>query len=447
MASSSSSPCSVSTYTAICLIHLSFIISNFTHVRGIDYLIRLPSSGDSRNTPRSNSDFYVEDYGAKGDGSHDDTKAFKNVWKVACSFSSQSRKVIHVRNTYLVRPINFGGPCRSKLILRISGTIVAPESPDAWDGLDPHKWLYFHNVNHLTINGRGTINGMGWEWWAQSCKINKTNPCRHAPTALTFHKCKNLNVRNFWIVNSQQMHLAFTNSVRIAASHLKVTAPASSPNTDGIHISSSSRVHVKNSIIKTGDDCISIVGNSSRIQIKNISCGPGHGVSIGSLGKSNSLVKVHDVSVNGAFLSNTNNGARIKTWQGGTGFAANIEFRNLWMENVSNPIIIDQYYCDSPIPCQNQSLAVKVSNISFTNIRGTSATEEAMIFACSDASPCEGLYLEDIILVSSRGTSTRSFCWEAEGSASGSVYPPPCFSCDETFIKQRFSLNSVLHSI
>lgn len=37
--------------------------------------------------------------------------------------------------------------------------------------------------------------------------------------------------------------------------------------------------------------------------------------SIGSLGKSNSWGQVYNVHVNGAFISNTENGVRIKTWQ------------------------------------------------------------------------------------------------------------------------------------
>lgn len=39
---------------------------------------------------------------------------------------------------------------------------------------------------------------------------------------------------------------------------------------------------------------------------------------------------------------------------------------------------------------------VKVENISFINIQGTSATKGSIKFACSDAFPCEGLYLEYI---------------------------------------------------
>ncbi|KAI7985056.1 putative polygalacturonase [Camellia lanceoleosa] len=418
-ASNSSSSSSSSTFSIICCIYYMYLFSNFTNVEGFDSLIQLPHSGGSRHRPRSKKVLYVTDYGAKGHNFNDDTEALKDVWKVACSLSSRPKIVIPVGHTYLVRPIDFAGPCRSKITLRISGTIVAPKDPDVWDGLNPRKWLYFHGVNHLTVEGGGIIDGMGQEWWSRSCKINKTNPCRHAPTALTFHRCKNLRIRNLMMVNSQQMHLAFTSCVRVAASRLKVLAPGSSPNTDGIHISASTLVEVKESIVRTGDDCISIVGNSSSIRIRNISCGPGHGISIGSLGKSSSLVEVHNVSVDGAFLSNTENGVRIKTWQGGSGFATKIAFQNVWMENVSNPIIIDQFYCDSPIPCENQTLAVKVEDISFMAIKGTSATEEAIKFACSDTFPCESLYLEDIQLDSYSGGSTSSFCWEAQGSCSG----------------------------
>lgn len=59
--------------------------------------------------------------------------------------------------------------------LQISGTIIAPEDPDAWLDLSHRKWLYFQGVNHLTIEGGGTIYGMGQEWWARSCKTSSTN--------------------------------------------------------------------------------------------------------------------------------------------------------------------------------------------------------------------------------------------------------------------------------
>ncbi|XVE52179.1 hypothetical protein DITRI_Ditri02bG0102100 [Diplodiscus trichospermus] len=408
------------------------------HAEGfdIDTILQLPRSGSPRTRPRAKRVLFIGDFGAIGDGHHDDTKAFENAWNIACSFPVRARILLPSGYTYLVHPVELGGPCRSKITLMISGTVVAPRNPDVWDGLNPRKWLYFHGVNHLHVVGGGTINGMGQEWWARSCKRKKTNPCRHAPTALTFHKCKNLKVQNLMVVNSQQMHIAFTNCLRVTVSNLKVIAPAMSPNTDGIHISASRGVEVKNSIVRTGDDCVSIVSNSSCVKIRNIACGPGHGISIGSLGKSNSWAQVHNVLVDGAFISNTENGVRIKTWQGGSGYAANMKFQNVLMENVSYPIIIDQYYCDSDLPCANQTLAVKVDNISFVHIKGTSATEEAIRFACSDSLPCEGLYLEDIQLVSYTEGITKSFCWEAYGSSFGLVKPASCVTCTSGLIKQ-----------
>lgn len=173
------------------------------------------------------------------------------------------------------------------------------------------------------------------------------------------------------------------------------------------------------------------------------------------------------------------------------------------MKNVSNPIIIDQYYCDSSTPCANQvknsyflfrkskhcpsgffilnlkrscihilvdefrfdvftelfgfymyhlswypdemqTSAVKMDNISFENIKGTSATKDAIIFACSNDVPCEGLYLKDIQLVSQSSGVTSSFCWNACGSSAGLVFPPACFTCTDGLIQQYVSSSYAL---
>lgn len=67
--------------------------------------------------------------------------------------------------------------------------------------------------------------------------------------------------------------------------------------------------------------------------------------SVGSLGKYPSPNGVTNITVDGAQLSGTQNGVRIKTWPGGKGFAKDLTFKNIVMNNVANPIIIDQFYC------------------------------------------------------------------------------------------------------
>ncbi|WOL15056.1 hypothetical protein Cni_G23837 [Canna indica] len=404
-------------------------------------LIQLPSSRDNKTKVVVS----VDDFGAKGNGIDDDTMALKHAWDYACSLPVSVDIKFPARNVYSIKPIDIAGPCKSKMTVSISGTIIAPSDPKIWDGLNPRKWIYFHGVKRIVIRGGGTINGMGQQWWSQSCKRNKTNPCQHAPTAITFHRSKHVIIRDLNVLNSQQMHIAFTSCSHVRASRLKVIAPAESPNTDGIHVSGSHSIRVEDSTIRTGDDCVSIVSNSSKVQVKNIICGPGHGISIGSLGKSNSYDQVHDIKVESSLISNTENGVRIKTWQGGSGYVRKIVFRNIEMKNVSNPIIIDQYYCDSPRKCQNQTSSLKVQEISFIGIKGTSATEEAMKFSCSDSAPCEKIFLEDIQLSLESGGNATAYCWEASGFSSGLVSPHPCLSTSiAAGIKQKVGSSKMI---
>lgn len=49
--------------------------------------------------------------------------------------------------------------------------------------------------------------------------------------------------------------------------------------------------------------------------IHNVNCGPGHGISIGGLGKDGSRACVSNITVRDINMHNTMNGVRIKTWQ------------------------------------------------------------------------------------------------------------------------------------
>ena len=96
--------------------------------------------------------------------------------------------------------------------------------------------------------------------------------------ALTFQYCDRLSVKDLKFKNSQQIHVTFSKSSGVKASRLSISAPGDSPNTDGIHITRSTQVDISDSVVGTGDDCISIVRGSSSITAKNIVCGPGHGI-------------------------------------------------------------------------------------------------------------------------------------------------------------------------
>ncbi|GLJ52152.1 hypothetical protein SUGI_1109440 [Cryptomeria japonica] len=164
------------------------------------------------------------------------------------------------------------------------------------------------------------------------------------------------------------------------------------------------------------------------MSIEGVICGPGHGISIGSLGEDNALAAVKNITVSGVSFHDTQNGVRIKTWQGGNGFATDITFQNVKMDNVQNPVIIDQYYSPYGSPTKGDS-NVKISNVLYQNITGTSASNAAIAFECSQSVPCEGIKVDHINLSCNDGKTNAQFlCRNAHVTAvdAGAVSPTPC---------------------
>nr|GMC83218.1 polygalacturonase-like [Ipomoea batatas] len=95
------------------------------------------------------------------------------------------------------------------------------------------------------------------------------------------------------------------------------------------------------------------------------------------------------------------------------------------MSDVQNPIIIDQNYCPNDQNCPHQGSGVKISNIKYQDIHGTSATEVAMTFDCSKTQPCNGITLDDVNLTYKNHPAQAS-CSNAGGTSSGLVKPASC---------------------
>lgn len=70
---------------------------------------------------------------------------------------------------------------------------------------------------------------------------------------MTFYECKNLRVADLIIQNAQQMHLSFQKCVNVKVLNLLVSAPEKSPNTDGIHVTGTQNILIKNCVIRTGN--------------------------------------------------------------------------------------------------------------------------------------------------------------------------------------------------
>ena len=72
-----------------------------------------------------------------------------------------------------------------------------------------------------------------------------------------------------------------------------------------------------------------------------------------------------------------------------------------------------------------QISGVKVSDVRYEDIHGTSASEVAVKFDCSSTNPCSGIKMQDVKL-SYRNKASQSLCANADGMASGFVIPASC---------------------
>ncbi|XP_042482431.1 exopolygalacturonase-like [Macadamia integrifolia] len=372
--------------------------------------------------------FNVKNFGAKGDGRNDDSKAFTAAWKAACG-SKGPVKLFIPKGTFLLGPIKFVGPCNTvdSFTVQMQGFLKASTDLSRYGSSE--DWIEFGWVEGLTLTGGGTFDGQGAASWPfNKCPTNVK--CKVLPTNVKFVQMTNTIVKSITSLNSKFFHIAVLDCKNFKGSGIRISAPGNSPNTDGIHLERSSDVTISDSVIGTGDDCVSIGQGNTNVHIKGVSCGPGHGISVGSLGKYQDEGDVTGLVVRDCTLSGTMNGVRIKTWANSpdSSVASNMTFEDIVMNNVANPIIIDQTYCpystcDSMAPSR-----VKLSDLYFRNIRGTSSSPVAVTLECSKGVPCQNVNFEEVHLDLARsgGNIAKSSCRHVAVKYSGTQIPPPC---------------------
>ncbi|KAK1378617.1 Polygalacturonase [Heracleum sosnowskyi] len=333
-------------------------------------------------------------YGAQSGGQSDSSNAFLSAWGAACATTSSATIYVPpgrflLRNVYL-----YGDICKNGAItIRIDGVLVAPSDYNVLG--NSGSWIKFERVTGVSIYG-GTLDGQGTSLWA--CKTSGKK-CPEGATTLAFYNSNKITISGLTSVNSQKFHIVMDSCHNVNLSGIRVSASGNSPNTDGIHLQSSSGITVFNSHISTGDDCISIGPGNSNLWIEKIACGPGHGISIGSLGWTLQEPGVQNVTVKTVTFTGTENGVRIKTWaRPSHGFVKGVLFQHLQMVNVQNPVIIDQNYCPGEKNCPRQASNLKISGVTYEDIHGSSATEVGVKLDCSKASPCDGIRFEDVKL-------------------------------------------------
>ncbi|XP_019193115.1 PREDICTED: exopolygalacturonase-like [Ipomoea nil] len=366
--------------------------------------------------------FDVTSFHSISGGALDITKALLKAWSEACD--AENGVVLIPKGTFLLNKVKLAGPCKGSTRFILNGNLKAPTNVSVMK--HSKHWVLFSNILGLSIVGKGSFDGRGESaWLLNECK--RKLHCISLPISISLKNISNALIQGIVSKNSKFFHITIRKSDSILIKNVRIQAPHNSPNTDGIHISRSKDITIVNTNIGTGDDCISLSKGSTNIDIHNVTCGPGHGISIGSLGQHENEEDVSGIVVKNCTFTNTKNGVRIKTWA--PSFSSrvfNLIFQDIILNNVSNSILIDQHYCPNSHCRSMGESRVEISNVKFINFRGTSSNKVAVTLDCSSFLPCDDIVLVGLDISHKRGRPTTADCTNFHGIFDESRSPFAC---------------------
>lgn len=343
-----------------------------------DYEIYAVYEGTKTNTVAFHTDYEfvtlnVREFGAYGDGEHDDTNAIQCAI-MACPKSSRvlvPEGIYKVSSVFLKSDLTLElaeGAVLSAYTERekfpvLPGVIESYDETEeynlgTWEGnpLDTFSAILCGiNAENVVITGRGTIDGnTNFENWWNNCKVRNI---AWRPRLFFINHCSNVTMHGITVQNSPSwtIHPYFSQHLKFI--DVKIKNPANSHNTDGLDPESCTDVLVLGTYISVGDDCIAIKSGkiymaqkyqvpTSDMTVRQCCMRDGHGaVTVGS----EIAAGVKNVHITDCLFMNTDRGLRVKTRRGRGKLSVldDISFENIDMDNVMTPFVVNSFYfCD-----------------------------------------------------------------------------------------------------
>lgn len=301
--------------------------------------------------------FNVTEFGAVGNGSTVCTSAFSAAVK-ACSEAGGGTVYVPAGN-FLTGSIRL----ESNMNLYLeAGSILTfvedvneyPVVNSRWEGVQREVYascIYGENIENVSVTGHGTLEGQGQFWW----KLFREKKIEYPrPKFISFHGCKKVLIEGITLKNSPSWTINPICCENVTVDKITILNPADSPNTDGINPESCKNVHISNSHVDVGDDCITIKSGTEdtaervpceNITVTNCTMVHGHGgVVIGS----EMSGSIRNVVISNCIFEGTDRGIRLKSRRGRGGVVEDIRVTNIVMKNVICPFIMNLYYFCGP---------------------------------------------------------------------------------------------------
>lgn len=300
--------------------------------------------------------FNITNYGAVGDGTTTNTAAIQQTINAASLAGGGTVEV--PAGNFLCGPLTLGSSIRFQL--DSGATLLLPPYGSYPGGTNPADFITVDNAHDVEFCGPGVLNGQGSGWWSSGLDISEK------PYELHLNNCVRVFIHDWNSMNPPMKHIVFDGTDSdITIQNATNTAPYPTPNTDCLNLQGSNCL-VQNCVFYGGDDNIAMgrsSGSGVDILITNITCGTGHGISIGSI----TSAGISNVTVVNCTFSGTDNGLRLKADNDRGGVVQNINYMNITMTNVQAPIVLFSYYNEiSP----NSVTPAKAASYAPTNVIG-----------------------------------------------------------------------------
>eukprot|EP01098_Paradermamoeba_levis_P006122 TRINITY_DN2541_c0_g1_i1.p1 TRINITY_DN2541_c0_g1~~TRINITY_DN2541_c0_g1_i1.p1 ORF type:complete len:556 (+),score=189.58 TRINITY_DN2541_c0_g1_i1:98-1669(+) len=171
----------------------------------------------------------IEDYGAvAGDNSNSvalsNTKAIEKAFLVANSSQDRTILVPEGKKFYI---FNVEVEFMYNVTLQVDGILLASNNITFWEKLEiKGSVIYFANSSYLTLQGKGVIDGQGYDWWWYTILSFKD----FRPHMILMRECSNILIHQLKFLNSPQFHLNLNDVknvvIRQINIHVDVTAQA-----------------------------------------------------------------------------------------------------------------------------------------------------------------------------------------------------------------------------
>lgn len=331
--------------------------------------------------------FNVMDYGARNDATASSTAAIRSAIQAAKAAGGGT--VYVPAGKYNTGPIELV----SNLVFEIDpGAVLHFEASRAdltygkgrmegTEGITPAPLIGGHDLENVTIRGRGTLTTDNAEWlalmrqpdvaaartvWTNIIRtLNLKQPVAAEdyqkaapalrPSFIRTMESKNVLIEGLHIVGSSMwtIHILYSQNVRIRDVTIE-TFPGA--NTDGMDIDSSQDVMISNSYLDTGDDGICLKSGkdadglrvnrpTANVTITNCTVHHAHGAVV--LGSETSG-GFHNIVASNIVCQGTQKGVRIKSTRGRGNLIENVRFDHWTMDSVDEAINVTNYYTRGP---------------------------------------------------------------------------------------------------